>query len=170
MEIFIAKFDSSGNFLWGRNSSDAGGVGSMYYYNFYNRSVACDKDGNCYISGHFYNDTIRFGNFFIADTIIGTNFITKYDSSGNVVWAKKCSFFDISKIIIPENSNDLYFTGENRDIPVIKFGNDSITVTLYGNYEILLGKIDSSGNFIWARTAVFCSRCTIREMPLVFVK
>src|SRR5947207_2063693 len=52
-------------------------------------SVTTDNAGNIYFTGYFYNDSIIFG----VDTLknLGANdiFLVKYNSNGNVLWAKK---------------------------------------------------------------------------------
>src|SRR5207244_3723553 len=80
--VFLAKYDAFGNAIWARSSVNASTSSSSYCF------FACtDAFGNCYQTG-YYHDTISFG----LDTLIGvgTNnfFLVKYDSSGNVIWAK----------------------------------------------------------------------------------
>src|SRR5262245_31314918 len=61
-EIFIGKYDASGNVVWAKS---AGG-------NYPDRAlaIAADANGNCYIIGDFYSDSISFDSITLmnADT------------------------------------------------------------------------------------------------------
>jgi hypothetical protein len=83
-EAFIAKYDSSANFIWIRQ---IGGTG--YEAN----GVIVKPDGNIYVIGWFEKNVIF--NYGLPRTIEFTSsgginiFISKYDSSGTLWWAKK---------------------------------------------------------------------------------
>jgi hypothetical protein len=81
-EIFIAKYDSSGNVLWA-NSPAGNKLDNV-------GAIASDADGNCLITGYFTSDSITFGNytFQLSDSGAGDIFIAAYDSTGTVSWAK----------------------------------------------------------------------------------
>ncbi|MEK7263262.1 MAG: SBBP repeat-containing protein [Bacteroidota bacterium] len=81
-DMYLVKYDSSGNVLW---ANCAGGYSADY-----GNSIATDGNGNCYVTGYFWSPTITFGSV----TLINANsfsdmFVVKYDSNGNVVWAKR---------------------------------------------------------------------------------
>lgn len=68
-EIFIAKYDNSGNFIW---VTQAGGIGSDY-----GNGITTSHDGNIYAIGGFSEDA-NFGNIVLPDygmflTKIGTS-------------------------------------------------------------------------------------------------
>jgi len=77
---FLVKYSPLGNVLWAKN---AGGTGSDAGI-----GISTDGIGNTYVTGRFSSST------FTANTTILTNtggidiFLIKYDSNGNVVWAK----------------------------------------------------------------------------------
>jgi hypothetical protein len=77
-DIFLAKYDANGNFLWAKR---AGGSSDDF-----SNSVCTDASGNAYITGYFNSSPITFGA--TTFTALGS-FVTKYDSNGNVVWAKR---------------------------------------------------------------------------------
>ena len=80
-DIFLSKVSPSGNVIW---SKRAGGTDQDVAY-----AVTTDNSGNIYIAGYF-RGTITFPNSSISLTSNGGTdaLIAKYDSSGNVLWAK----------------------------------------------------------------------------------
>src|SRR5207244_13306317 len=77
----VAKYRPNGIRLWVRQSS----TNSLGYGN----DVAVDQSSNCYITG-FYNTTATFGGVTLtASTNADGIFLVRYDSRGNVVWARQ---------------------------------------------------------------------------------
>ena len=81
-DIFVAKCNSAGTFLWARK---AGGSAT----NDVGNGIAVDTNANIYVTGYFAG-TATFG----AITLTSSNsspdsFLAKYDSSGNVLWARR---------------------------------------------------------------------------------
>jgi hypothetical protein len=75
-DIFMVKFDSSGNALWAKG---IGGDGFDY-----GNAVCMDKQSNIYITG-----TVGAGAV-IGDTILGSNqiiYVAKYNPNGDALWA-----------------------------------------------------------------------------------
>ena len=140
-DVFIVKYDSSGNVLWAKSF---GGHG-----NDYAKCMSVTNAGNLYIDGWFTSPTMVVGSDTLTDSLApaeGT-FISKFDSSGHPVWAKAISthlkVYDL-KTDAAENN---YRTGD-LDAPVV-LGTD----TLAGPGAFIL-KYDSSGNLIWANSAI----------------
>src|SRR5258705_5954347 len=81
---FINKFDNSGNLVWQKTVSG----------NYRTPNICTDKDGNSYVTGCFISPTMTFGSNTITNGSGGwIIFIAKYDSSGNVVWAKSAGTY-----------------------------------------------------------------------------
>ena len=59
-EIFIVKYDSSGNALWAKS---AGGSG-----NDYGQFVSIDANGNVFITGYFDSPQITFGSTILTNS------------------------------------------------------------------------------------------------------
>src|SRR5205085_6400350 len=64
-------------FLWAQR---AGGTNDEY-----GTRIAVDSAGNSYAIGRFAGPNMPIGNFFLTN---GGIFIAKYDSTGNVAWAR----------------------------------------------------------------------------------
>jgi hypothetical protein len=141
-DIFVAKLDSSGNWLWAKN---AGGTGSDECY-----GIAVDDSGNSYVTGCFQGSAI-FGSTTLTSNGSYDIFIAKLDSSGNWLWAKNAGGpnYDSGCGIAFDTSGNSYVTGTFYSSA--DFG--STTLTSYGDYDIFIAKLDSSGNWFWAKNA-----------------
>jgi hypothetical protein len=141
--FFIVKYDPSGNVLWAKN---AGGV-----QHDGGHSVATDPAGNVYAAGSFYSNKIIFGN----DTLfrVGNDdiFLVKYDSSGNVLWArsKGGNQSDIALGLAANAAGECWMSGLYASAS-LTFGSSVITNTSTGTYDVFIAKYDSSGNALWA--------------------
>ena len=154
-DAFILKLDTNGNFIWARNM---GGSGYDRAY-----SIAVDATGNVYTSGIF-DQTADFdpgaGVFNLtsnASTIdVNDVFISKLNSAGNFVWAKKLGGLgdDQSSSIAVDATGNVYtsgiFTGTADFDP--NAGVFNLTAA-NGTYDVntFVSKLDASGNFVWAK-------------------
>ena len=141
----LAKYDSTGNVRWARNASGLSWV----------RDVATDNSGNVYMIGNFDTSSISFGgNITISEAGTEDGYIVKYDSTGNVLWARNIggagSWVDAYGLTI-DNSGNIYLAGR-FDSPTISFGTHSIN--RLNGYTIFLAKYDSAGNDLWAQSVV----------------
>jgi len=97
-DIFIVKYDASGNVLWAKS---AGGTGGDIAW-----SIATDGSGNAFVTGSFTSTSITFGTITLSNTNnCGDMFIAKYDADGNVPWAK-CVGGTISNPGHPKSTNE----------------------------------------------------------------
>jgi plastocyanin len=139
IDIFVAKLDSNGNWIW------AIGVGSPGT-NESGTEISVDVLGNAYVTGKF-NGNISFGstNLSAAATDI---FIAKIDQNGNWIWAVKAgsSTTDEPSSISVDGSGTCYVTGYFAGNAL--FG--STTLTSVGSADIFVSQLDSSGNWLWS--------------------
>lgn len=150
--VFIVKYDASGNVMWAKSAQESGYGGGG------GTSISTDVNGNSYLAGYFYNDTITFDNIVLKGTVTGPGdegglYVAKYDPSGKVLWAKSfgLTHWDhISSIGVDGNGNS-YITGYFQG-PSISF--DAITLTSIAPYGgLFVVKFNPSGQVMWARTA-----------------
>ncbi|MCP4044512.1 MAG: hypothetical protein GY732_00805, partial [Gammaproteobacteria bacterium] len=140
-DIFVAKLDPDGNFLWatqaGKADADMG------------QSVSVLADGSSIVTGSFrskatFGDTIELtseGDFDI--------FVAKINSDGVYEWATQAGGPDSDyglSVSALENGSSI-ISGKFKDEAA--FG-DTIAITSEGNYDIFVAKIDSDGEFEWA--------------------
>jgi hypothetical protein len=142
---FISKLDAAGNFVWanqvGGNSSSAQA-----------RSIVVDALGNVYTTGHF-NGTVYFGTFSLSCNSWTDMFISKLDKYGNFRWAKKIgggSESNGSSVTI-DRQGSVYTTGYFEGTVDFDPGIGTFNLTSAGAYDILISKLDSLGNFVWAK-------------------
>ncbi len=138
--FFVAKYNSSGNIQWAKSAGvNDGGRGN---------SIKTDAIGNSYITGTFGEQTFTLGSITLSNPGV---FIVKYNSSGNVVWAKSAGGTSLNAegyaVDIDEQGNS-YITGY-FDGTTIVFGNTTLTNTSLAD-DIYVAEYDSSGNPVWA--------------------
>jgi len=144
-----AKADNH-DFLWLRT---AGGSGAEV-----SRQIVVDDAGSSYIVGEFNSTNLPFGSIVLTNTLPSSlstwdGFIVKYDSSGNVVWAKKFGGTndDRGSSIAVDNQHNCYVTGW---FDSTNFYIDGVTLTNYspnGNSSLFVAKFDAAANLLWAR-------------------
>ncbi len=142
-DIFIVKYDSSGNVLW---AFSEGGTDNDYAF-----GIKVDPSGYFHITGSYFSPVIIFGG---TTALTNTNiysdvYVAKYTINGNFLWAQTAQ--DASGLAIDIGPNgESYFTGKfvGQSIP---FGNDTLTTA--GDNDFYIAKLDVSGNFLWAQRA-----------------
>ena len=141
-DVFIAKYDINGNLIWAKR---AGGAN----YDFGN-GITTDASGNVYVIGGF-NLTATFGTNTVTSSGDFDVFIAKYDPNGNNLWVKRCggAGWDVGNGVTIDKSDNCYITGGYRNTGT--FGTTSLTSL--GNYDAFIAKYDSTGAFIWAKSA-----------------
>lgn len=118
-------------------------------------SIAVDAQGNSYVTG-YYQGTGVFGSTSLANRGVMDVFVTKLDTSGNVLWAARAggTQTDIATgiAVAPDgfvyvigffNSSTMYF-GESTAMPLQR--------TLFNN-DVFIAKLSSSGTWVWAKKA-----------------
>ena len=143
-DVFLVKYDSSGNVQWARS---AGGNSDDVPV-----AVSADAAGNAVMTGHFNSASITFGGTTLTNDSTGTNIFTvKYDAGGNVAWAAGAAgkLDDEAAYVTTDAQNNSYVTGYFRS-PVIVFGHDTL-VNDSSNQNMFVVKYDAGGNVTWAK-------------------
>jgi hypothetical protein len=142
MDVFIAKYDSSGNFIWVKQAGGGDNDGGL--------GIAVDANKNSYVTGYFSGIATFGTNQFNS---VGGNdiFLAKYDANGNFLWAKQMGgiYSDWGYGISIDPDGNAIFTG--RFIGPITFG--TIQLNGYGSWDAFIAKYDKNGNCIWAKQA-----------------
>lgn len=120
-------------------------------------SVAVDNSGNVYATGWFAG-TVDFdpgtGTSNLTSSGSWDIFVTKLNSSGSLVWAKKLggSNNDVANSIAVDASGNVYTTGYFEGTADFDPGTGTYNLTSPGgNSDIFISKLDASGNFVWAK-------------------
>jgi len=127
------------DFLW---VEQAGGIGDEH-----GNGIAIDIDGNSYVTG-FFNGIATFGSTVLTSFGGRDIFIAKYDTDGNVLWAKHAggATLDHGSGISVDAGGNCYITG--RFTGTATFG--SIVLTSNGDADVFVAKYDTDGNALWA--------------------
>ena len=147
-DIFVSKFDSAGNFVWAKQMG--GGSGDFAV------AVAVDGSGNVYTTGFFFG-TADFDpgapTFNLTSAGGRDIFVSKLDSAGNFVWAKRMGgvSFDEAVGVAVDGSGNVYTTGPFFGTADFDPGAGTFNLTPAGFQDIFVSKLDSAGNFVWAK-------------------
>jgi len=148
-DLFIAKYNSSGVFQWVRNAGSTEDDEAS--------AVAIDNNGNAIITGYFMSSNITFGtNTLSNDNNFPDMFLVKYNSSGDVTWAKIVSGDkdENGNAITTDASGNIYVAGE--------FSSDNINIGAFPltnanigdrSSDIFVVKYNSSGIAQWVSSA-----------------
>jgi len=130
---FIEKLDTNGRIQWVK------GLGGYSY------SVATDPGGNVYVAGYF-SGTASFGSTILTSSGGYDIFITKLDTTGNVIWAKTAggTSDDWAYGIAVDSAGNSYITGTTSG--GAGFGGSNVA-----SAGAFVAKLDSNGDFLWAK-------------------
>jgi hypothetical protein len=151
---FIAKYSSSGNFLWARSY---GGYQSDYIYDLH-----LDEEGDIYAVGSF-KDTVDMDPGTGVINIHSNNssyydvFVLKVDKNGNSLWAKSFgggsgSYPDDYPYDLDYSSGNLYITGYFRDTIDFDPGPGTVLGIGNGGMDVYVNILDSAGNYLNSAT------------------
>jgi len=156
-DIFILKLDAAGKFLWALSMQGSPkGVG----YKDVGQSLALDDSGNICITGTFQG-TVDFDPGYgihpltsLGNTF-GDIFISKLNSAGHFIWAK--SFGGAgnesgNSIAVDKESGDIYTIGNYTGTVDFNPGKGIFNLRSAGDLDAYISKLDSSGNFVWAKS------------------
>jgi len=148
-DIYITKIDTAGNFRWVKRFGEVNDEMGT--------SIALDDSNNVYTTGFFhgmidFNPGAGIDNH--ASVASEDVFVSKLDSAGNYVWAKSFggSSDDASQALTIDTYNNVYLTGYYRNTVDFNPGAGSDNHTAAGNTDIFVSKLNSSGNFVWAKS------------------
>lgn len=155
-DAFLAKYDSSGNFLWAIN---LGGNKTTTLNTNSNQASGVVSDGsNVYVTGYFQG-TPDFdpGSGIKNLTALGEVdvWVGKYDANANYSWAFRIgsvgnTYDDMGNGIDIDKNGNIFVTGYFEGTADFNPGVNKDTLIANGHVDIFLAKYDTSGNYIWA--------------------
>lgn len=150
------KEDPLGNFIWAKHFDGCSNTNSSFSLS----SLNLDMSGNIYVFGDFA-DSVDFDpspNHFFMSTPSANfphSFFLKLNPNGNFIWAKQIGGLtgnssEIFDVKISE-SNIFLVGGLWGTIDIDPSPNNIISLTSIGNNASFILKIDTAGNFNWAK-------------------
>jgi hypothetical protein len=140
-DIYAAKFDTNGNYLWAKRFGDVAGQTAA--------AVAVDSAGNMVFTGTL-NGAADFGGGLLTSAGLGDVFVAKLDGAGNHLWSK--SFGDAADQLgtgIAVNAlDDVIVTGYAAGA-TLSFGGPNLVNQ--GGDDAFLVQLDPAGNHLWSR-------------------
>jgi Fibronectin type III domain len=146
-DVFLTKYDTSGNIAW----VNVGGGELLDQAN----DVATDANGNSYVVGAIQTNslhpTARFGGITLTGNGDYDWLIVKYDTLGDVVWAKNYGSAqgDIAHGVVLDMSGNVYVCGFFSGTMTV----EGVTVTTRGLFDVFLAKYDANGILLWLKSA-----------------
>lgn len=147
---YISKFSSTGNFIWAkqiRQFTPGLNIGGF---------IAVDPSGSIIYSSTLVGivDADPGPGIFPLGTLtsLGESFITKLNAAGNFVWARRLAGGNNGILSLKTDpSGNILATGLFNTSTDFDPGGGTFTLTSNGLPDAFILKLNSSGNFTWAR-------------------
>lgn len=145
-DIYTAKCDPNGNFLWAKSF---GGYGQER-----GRGITSDAFGDVYVTGNFW-DTAYFGTTVLASHGLPDAFIAKYDISGKEEWIIRIGgpSEDMGMDIASDRNGNIYICGTYRDWILFSDSEPIPAIPAIAFADIFVAKYDSSSQLKWWKVA-----------------
>ncbi|MEQ1903425.1 MAG: hypothetical protein ABL888_04510 [Pirellulaceae bacterium] len=147
---YIVKVNSSGNYVWARQIGNTGFDAS--------HAITTDSAGNVFTTGVF-SGAVDFdpgaGTSILSNSLQPDTFVYKLNAGGNFVWAKQFlgNRLQGGSAIDVDGLGNVYTAGGFED--TVDFdpgaGTARFNLTSSGNSDVFVSKLNSSGNFVWAK-------------------
>ena len=142
-DMFVAKYDSNGKFVWVQNGGGPGKDDAL--------GLKSDAEGNIYVCGKYKNGAVFGSNTLNCTELYYSAFLAKYDTNGDLKWIRtgKSDYDDLAWGVTLDNSGKIFIAGEFNAYAV--FGSMGISTT--GQNDIFIACYDASGNIQWLKKA-----------------
>ena len=146
-DIFISKLNAAGDLVWAKR------IGSTQDDQL--RALDLDNAGNIYSTGS-YAGTADFdpgsGTFSLGAQLTDI-FVLKLTNNGDFIWAKKMggSQVETGACLKVDRSSNVYTIGQFKGSVDFDPGSGVMTFSAGANFDAFVQKLDSSGNFLWAK-------------------
>jgi hypothetical protein len=146
--IYLAKFDTLGNFKWAKY------IARDETYNLHSSRLTFNNSNNILITGLF-NYKIVVGNDTLKNDSYNFNynsFFCEADTSGNVLFARKVteSLSQVEIIgIISDKDDNIFLTGAFRD--TLKIDSTLLLINKDEEYDGFILKMNDRGEVIWGK-------------------
>jgi len=166
-DAFIGKMNSDGNWVWATRLTN----GSNYENG---QSISFGPDGNLYVVGNFsgsFSGNSLSGPYNFDNNGAGSYdvFVAKVSLDGNIIWVKKAGGSGsewMNEIALGSDGN-FYLTGYFSGNTLFgSYSLDSNATISSTNNDVLVAKMDPTGNWLWAKKAGGSYGDTAAELAL----
>ena len=148
--IYISKLSSTGDFIWA--------IQVPALVEFGNIEIRVDKDDNVYLASEL-RDPTDFDpgpGIYVLTPIGGWDaFVAKFDTNGNLVWAKQFGgpgdTVPRSDVLDIDNNNNVIICGNFNNTVDFDPGPNTFNMTSTAHIQSFIVKLNSNGDFIWAK-------------------
>ncbi|MFH0893680.1 MAG: SBBP repeat-containing protein [Bacteroidota bacterium] len=147
-DVYVTKIDASGNLVW---AVRFGGTSADYGW-----GIAADSAGNVFVTGVFYN-TVDFdpgaGSYPLTSAGAWDVFVLKLSTAGTFVWADRIGGTnnDYGYTVALDTLGNVYSGGWFNGTADFNPGTGVYNLTSTGGDNAFVCKLNSAGNFVWAR-------------------
>lgn len=151
-QVFITKFDPSGNVIWAQSSLKNDDYSPMPY------GISMNGSGNAYVTGYFGGNSLKFGDKAIKKQDSSQDiFLAKFNPLGVCEWLRSAGGstnsdigYSVSADASPDDMGNVYITGAFQGTAYF----DDISITSPGTQNTaFIAKYNSAGNIQWVRQA-----------------
>ncbi len=151
---FVCKLDSAGIYQWGLHYQRGSNIGNI-------EGLALDPAGNGYIVGSFFQTMefpARHGIPMLTSSSPYDMYLVKIEANGRIAWANRFGGGgdgDFGYDIVADEAYNLYIVGNFNRTADLDPGPGTQNFTCNGGsyyYDIFVLKVDTGGNYIWAKT------------------
>jgi len=120
--------------------------------NDFANGVAVDASGNSYVTGTF-RDSISFGTTHLVNHGAMSVFISKYDVTGTLIWAKIAATDSVIYVagIDVSRSGSISITGQFSDTMTAGVANPVLLIS-GGDNDVFISNYDNNGDILWAKS------------------
>jgi hypothetical protein len=140
--LFFETFHAQ-SWLWASTSNTISGTEGY--------GMARDPSGNVIITGMFTSSTIAFGTSTLTNSGNISSYIVKYDSNGNVLWARtQLSGANVceARSVCSDPAGNIFVAGCFYSPTCFQVGTQ--TLISGGAHDVFVVKYDATGNVLWA--------------------
>jgi hypothetical protein len=146
--MFVAKYDSNGNYVWANTAGSSGNTDAGY-------TIALDNQNNVIVGGHFtgtayFDPQLGAGGSLNAISSLDA-FVVKYNNNGNFVWVKGWNPAKCRELTTDASGNIYVFSQFNAPFDANP-GTAVTNLTPVGDEDVFLIKLTPSGNLSWAKS------------------
>ncbi len=136
-DIFVARFDASGNHLWSQNYGDENEQ--------YGLAVATDASNNMVVTGYYWGG-VDFGGGVLTSAGLDDIYVVSLDPTGNHNWSRRFgdAAAQFGRSVAIDGSGNVVVTGEFSG--TADFGGGVLTSA--GAEDIYIAAFDAAGNHI----------------------